>query len=202
MRRILSCLMISVVSMSAVPPAIAQDHGQIQYRVLATSRTSTLERELNQAADEGFKFSAVMGGETALAGNEVVAILQRRADAAPRYQYRLLATSRTSTMQRELQLAADAGYEYIGQTVFESTFGGQEVVCILERDREGPKTLRYQYRLLATSRTSTLQRELEQSGAEGFEVLGMTLGKTAIGGNELVAIMRRRVQQAAQPAGR
>lgn len=165
--------------------------GPFEYRVLATSRTSTMEKELNAAANMGFKFSSVMGGETAVGGQEVVVILGRTENSKPRYQYRLLATSRTSTMQRELQQAADEGFQYIGQTVFETAFGGQEVVCILERDKLDSKPNRYQYRLFATTRTSTMERELTVAGNEGFEVLGMTIGKTAIGGKELVTITRR-----------
>lgn len=165
--------------------------GPFEYRVLATSRTSTMERELNNAANMGFKFSSVMGGETAIGGQEVVVILGRTENSKPRYQYKLLATTRTSTMQRELQQAADEGFQYIGQTVFESAFGGQEVVCILQRDKLDPKANRYQYRLFATTRTSTMERELTVAGNEGFEVLGMTIGKTAIGGKELVTITRR-----------
>jgi hypothetical protein len=33
-----------------------------------------MEKELNAAAEAGFRFRAVMGGETALGGNEVVVI--------------------------------------------------------------------------------------------------------------------------------
>ena len=169
----------------------SQNGGPLQYRVLATSRTSTMERELNAAADLGFRFYSVMGGETAIGGQEVAIIMGRVEGAKPRYQYKLLATSRTSTMQRELQEAADGGFQYIGQTVFESSFGGQEVVCILQRDKLDSKANRFQYRLFATTRTSTMERELSVAGHEGFEVLGMTIGKTAIGGKELVTITRR-----------
>lgn len=163
----------------------------VEYRVLATSRTSTMEKELNDAAAAGFRFTAVMGGETAFGGNEVVVVMMRSEGAeASRYAYRLLATSRTSTMQKELQEAADAGFDYRGQTVFKSRFGGDEVVSILEHDRQ-EVGVRWQYRLLATSRTSTLQRELLEAGAQGYEVLGMTVGTTTVGGKELVAITRR-----------
>jgi hypothetical protein len=48
-----------------------------------------------------------------------------------------------------------------------------------------------QYKLVATSKTSTLEKELLEAGAAGYEVIGMTVGKTALGGNELVAITRR-----------
>ena len=50
----------------------------------------------------------------------------------------------------------------------------------------------WEYKLLATSKTSTLQKELGVAGDDGYEVVGMTLGKTALGGNELVTILRRR----------
>ena len=80
---------------------------------------------------------------------------------------------------------------YVGQTVFESLFGGKEVVVILERN-PAVATERYQYRLLATTKTSTLERELRDAGEGAWEVVGMTLGETVIGGTELVAIARRR----------
>jgi hypothetical protein len=159
------------------------------YRVLATSKTSTLEKEMNEAADAGFRFSFVMGGETAIGGNEGVAVMTRDAGGAT-FAYKLLATSKTSTMQKELQEASDAGFEYRGQTVFKSTFGGQEVVCILERNKAATAR-QFDYKLLATSKTSTLEKELREAGDAGYEVIGMTVSKTAIGGKELVAITRK-----------
>jgi hypothetical protein len=120
--------------------------------------------------------------------------MTRAGGGAQRYEYRLLATTKTSTMQRELQEAATAGFEYRGQSVFSSTFGGKEVVVILERDREAASKGRWEYRLLATSKTSTMQRELSESGAAGFEYVGMTVASTAMGGSELVTITRRKVQ--------
>lgn len=163
----------------------------IEYHVIATSKTSTMEKELNQAAEAGFRFDAVMGGETAFGGNEVVAVASRAAGTkSGRFGYRLLATSKTSTMQKELQGAADEGFHYRGQTVFKSAFGGEEVVCILERDGGAPKAS-VDYRLVATSKTGTLQKELALVGASGYQLVGITVGKTALGGNELVAITRR-----------
>jgi hypothetical protein len=166
----------------------------LDYRVLATSKTSTMEKELNEAAEAGFRFRAVMGGESAFGGKEVVTIMSRGEGAKGRFGYRLLATSRTSTMQKELQEAADAGYEYRSQTVFETLMGGNEVVVILERDRDA-ELKPVEYKLFATTKTSTLQKELLEAGTAGYEIVGMTVSKTALGGKELVAIARRsRVQ--------
>ena len=171
-------------------PAFAQTPTAMEYRVLATAKTSTMEKELNEASEAGFCFQAVMGGETALGGHEVVIIMSRTGNAMGHYRYKLLATSKTSTMQKELQAAADEGFEYRGQTVFNSAFGGEEVVCILEHDLDS-KSHPSEYKLLATSKTSTLEKELREAGAGGFEVLGMTVGRTALGGHELIAIARR-----------
>lgn len=164
-----------------------------EYRVLATARTSTMEKEMNDAAAAGFGFGAVMGGQTAFSGQEVVVTMTKPSDAArARYEYRLLATDKTSTMQRELQDAGDAGFEYRGQSVFSSAFGGKEVVVILERDRQATSLVRWEYRLVATNKTSTLERELTLAGADGFEFVGLTVADTAVAGPELVTILRRK----------
>lgn len=147
---------------------------------------------MNQAADAGFRFGGVMGGETAFGGSEVVVVMQKDPtnEQRERFQYRLLATSKTSTMQKEMQEAGDSGYEYQGQTVFSSTFGGREVVVILERDREAEK-LAWEYKLLATSKTATMQKELIEAGEAGFAFVGVTVASTALGGKEVVSILRR-----------
>lgn len=177
-----------------ISSASASEGPTYDYRVLATNRTSTMEKEMNQAADAGYRFEAAMGGETAFGGSEAVAVMCKPvgADVKPRYQYKLLATQRTSTMQKELQEAGDAGFAYRDQTAFKTTFGGKEVVVILERDREATAQ-RYEYKLLATSRTSTMEKELKQAGDAGFEFVGITVASTAIGGTEVVSILRRPV---------
>ena len=168
--------------------------GGWEYRVLATKKTSTMEKELNEAAGSGFRLRDLMGGQTAFGGKEAVVVMARPADgpAERQFEYRLLATSKTSTMQQELQAAADLGFEYAGQTVFETSFGGKEVVIILERDW-GKPVIRHEYRLLATSKTSTMERELGLTGKDGFILVGLTVGETQFGGPELVSILKRPV---------
>jgi hypothetical protein len=163
-----------------------------EYRLLATNKTSTMQKEMNESANAGFRFEGVMGGETAFGGSEVVVVMSRDRESTvkTRLEYKLLATSKTSTMQKEMQQAGDAGFEYKGQTVFSSTFGGREVVVILERDPDA-KIGQWEYKLLATSKTSTMQKELLEAGAAGFSFVGVTVGGTAFGGKEVVSILRR-----------
>ncbi len=175
----------------------AQEQRSVEYDylLLATNKTSTMQEEMQEASDVGYAFVGVMGGETSFGGSEVVVVMQREPDSEPRFEYRLLATSKTSTMQKEMQEAGDAGFEYRGQTVFDTTFGGDEPVVILERSRDSTNADLFEYRLLATTRTSTMQDELREAGLVGFKFVGVTVASTTFGGNEIVAILKRAVTE-------
>lgn len=174
------CLLIAA-------PAIAQNR---TYKVLATTKTSTMQKEMQAAGELGYRFVSVMGGETAVAGKEVVVLMEKDPANKLTYEYLVLAATRTSTLQKELAENGSSGYRMVGQTVFESTFGGKEAAAIIERPSDA-KNFKYEYRLVATSKTSTLEREIQEGAAEGFVAMNMTVGKTALGGNEIVVIMRR-----------
>lgn len=181
---------ITTTEPAVIRPSLSQSD-QSEFRLLATNKTSTMQKEMNEAADAGYHFEGTMGGETSFGGSEVVVIMSRDPSAkGKRYEYKLLATSKTSTMQKELQEAGNAGFEFKGQSVYSSTFGGKEVVVILERDSEA-KPRQWDYKLLATKKTSTMQKELNEAGAEGFTFVGVTVGETLVGGKEVVCILRR-----------
>jgi hypothetical protein len=173
---------------------IAESKGpkvEFEYKLLATNRTSTMEKEMKEAANAGYQFAEVISGDTFFGGSEalVVMIRSKDADHKPRYDYKLLATSKTATMQKELQEAGDAGFEHRGQSVFKKTFG-TEVMVILERDSEAkPKS--WEYKLLATKKTSTMQKEVMEGAAAGYQFVGFSSGSTFFGGSEVVTIMRR-----------
>ena len=114
----------------------AQDAAQ-EYRVLATQRVSTMEKEMNEAADAGFRFFSFMGGKTAAIDDEIVAIMARDAKSARPgpYRYKLLATTRTGTMEKELREAGQGGFIFRDQT--RTAFSGGELLAVLERDPSG-----------------------------------------------------------------
>ena len=64
---------------------------------------------------------------------------------------------------------------------------------MLERDKTDEAPPKYEYRLLATKSTSTLQKEISEATSAGYEFVGLTVANTAIGGEELVTILRKRV---------
>ena len=170
--------------------AIAAD-SSFNYRMLATSKTSTMEKELNEGAASGYRFSKVMGGRSTNGGQVIIAMVKEPVTPGQEiHKYKLLSTTRTSTMQTEMQQLADGGYSYLDHTVFESATGGKEVVVIMELDAQNNQKPGSSYRLLATTRTSTMQKELQDAGAQGYALLGFSSGKTA-GGNEVIAILRK-----------
>ncbi len=96
-----TCLaVLASAAVSAQPLTAVEDDGEgISYKLLATNKTKTMQKEMNEAAALGYEFSATMTGPT-LGGNEVVAVMRKSAKtlANQRYEYKLLATSKTSTM--------------------------------------------------------------------------------------------------------
>ena len=124
----------AAVALTAAAPALAQP----RFLVLAANRTSTMEAELNAAGAGGYRFSGTQGGETTFGGNEVVVVMTRDIEGR-RFRYRLLATNRTGTMDRELnQMPSE--FEVVGMTVFSSTFGGKESAVILEAEAAAFRT--------------------------------------------------------------
>ena len=182
-----SVLGVELPGKAPIAPEMSSDI----FRILATNKTSTIEKELNEAAAKGYVFKVMMAGET-LGGDEIVVVMSRRLASAvtPRMRYKVLAANKTSTMQRELEALGAFGYRYVGQSVSKTTFGGREAIVILERDMDD-RDSQYDYRLLATKRTSTMQKELNELADEGFEMKGITVANTAFGGEEVLAIISR-----------
>ncbi len=80
----------------------------------------------------GYRFAGTQRGETAFGGREAVVVMVLDPEGR-RFRYLLLATNRTGTMQRELN-AAPPEFNFVGMTVFSSTFRGKEAAVILEAE--------------------------------------------------------------------
>lgn len=155
-----------------------------RFLLLATKKTSTLQKELDQAAAAGYRL--LMGARTS--GTEMMVILEKVTEPPNVYQYQLLATTRTPTLQREMDEAAASGFRLVQRTMTfkKRRFGGAETIIIMEK---APGTLKhYIYQLLATSRTGTLQKEIEQAVVAGFALVALS------GGGEHMAIMERETE--------
>ena len=184
---LISCVVFAGAQASSPTPV----KSGLEYKLLATKRVTTMEKELKEAASAGYRFLEVASGPTAFAGAEalIVMVRERNGDQKQRFEYKLLATSKTSTMQKELQEAGDAGFEHRGQSVFIKTLS-TEVIVILEREIDA-KPRFWEYKLLATGRTSTMQKEVMEAAEAGYQFVGFCWGSTFFGGGEVITIMRR-----------
>ena len=140
-----------------------------RFLLLATTKTSTMQKELTEAAAAGYR--VLVGSRTSSA--EVALILEKAATPPNNYEYYLLATARTSTMEKELNEQAARGFRLLSRTMTqkEQLIGGIEILMVMEKP-PGPAR-QYRYRLLATTRTGTLQKEMTQAVDDGYEVVGM-----------------------------
>lgn len=154
------------------------------YLLLSTVKTSTMQKELDQASAQGFR---IITAASSCGQSEMVLFLERVTQPPDTYKYRLLATTRTSTMEKELNQAAQEGFRLLPRTITaKEGFLSNEIVSVLEQAPKSSK--RYQYRLLATSRTSTLQKEVAQSEADGFMLVGL------VGRGENMVIMEKEAE--------
>src|SRR4028118_756471 len=103
----------------------------LQYKLLATTKTSTMQKELDETAAKGYRI--LVGSPTS--GTEMAVFLSREATSDAPYKYKLLATTRTGTMQKELNDAAANGYRLLPRTMIakKQLIGPVEIVAILER---------------------------------------------------------------------
>jgi hypothetical protein len=139
-----------------------------RYLLLATVKTSTMQKELDEAAAQGFR--VVTGSPTST--SEWAVLLERVATPAAPYTYRLLATTKIATMRKELNEAAAEGYRLLPRTMTsKDSFLSMEVVMLVEKAPNSDA--RYEYRLYATTSEKKMRAEIEKAEGEGFTLAGM-----------------------------
>ena len=160
-----------------------------RYLMLATVKTSTMQKELDEAAAQGFR--VVTGSPTST--NEWAVLLERVADASAPYRYKLLATTKISTMRKELNEAAAEGYRLLPRTMTsKSSLLSVEVVMLVEKAPNSDR--RYEYRLYATTSEKKMRAEIEKAEAEGFTLAGM------VSRGEHMVIMEREYGKGQNPS--
>jgi hypothetical protein len=160
-----------------------------RYLMLATQKTSTMQKELDEAASRGFR--VITGSPTSTM--EMAVLLERVADPASAYQYRLLATTKIATMRKELNESAQEGYRLLPRTMTSKEgFLSLEIVMLMEKAPNTDK--RYEYRLYATLSEKKMRAEIEKSEAEGFTLAGM------VSRGQHMVIMEREYRQDQKPS--
>ena len=127
-----------------------------EYLLVGTSLARTLEGELRQAVDEGFRVVAAVNA----VNDEYLVLLDKQPKGAdtPAPDYLLEVTVLSSTLERALQTAADAGYRLVK---LQGVSGG-----LLEKTPADVEPI--EYKVISTIRTETMQKELDAAAAAGY----------------------------------
>ena len=170
------------------------------YLFLDTEQTSTLQRELQEAADNGYR---LVPGQGSLGRRTV--ILEKVLDPEP-IEYLLLATAKTGTLQDEIAEAATHGYRLTSVIAT----GGEAMVVMQRAPGQADPT--HEYVVLGAKRVGTMEKEFLAAAANGFKLVGqshynspsstalriialaVTLGAAAPVVPEMFAVLERLIQ--------
>jgi hypothetical protein len=85
---------------------VAQPPDAYAYQLIATQRTATTQKEMNQAAAQGFHLlpGNMIGGR-----GKIVLLLERAPGPSVAIEYLLLATNQNSTLQKEIEQSVNQG---------------------------------------------------------------------------------------------
>jgi len=100
-------------------------------------------------------------------------MLERGANPGERFQYKLISTTDTLTFQKEVTGAAQQGFRAVARTFINKphVMSVTEIAVVMERPVNPTK--RYEYLLIATNLTSTLEKEWTIATSRGYTALGM-----------------------------
>ena len=156
-------------------------------------KTSTMEKELNQAAEKGFRFEAVMGGETAFGGNEVVAVMSKAGGHEPGGSG--IGSSRRTRPRRCRRNCRTRPMPATSTQARRCSVGVRwRRGRVHPRARQRAKRARG-HRLVATSKTGTLAKGAGAGGCAGYQLVGMTVAKTALAATSSSGSPAARVQK-------
>lgn len=160
-----------------------------EYKLLATRNISTIQKELDAAAGEGYEVCGAMAAGKLFVGTDIVIVLERSTgEKTQRFLYRILTTKsdRENEFSDSLQKAVSEGYRPIklihqigvgmgalirpGKSTFLTILSrkaGNGVVSADDTD----------YKLLAAMRASTMEKEINQAAKEGYRLSLASLGR-------------------------
>ena len=190
----------------------AQDARRPEVRFVSTTKAATMEKELNELAAQGFRLERISKGT--LSGNLAALVVSSdKSSPTTRYEYKLLATRRAETMEKEIMEAAGQGYEMRGLISLLrpgfAAFIGDETTALMERPF-GESARRYEYKVLSSTREKAIEKELNDAVSAGFTPMEVLLSQDARRGISVLlgpkfaatAILGRQVNGSSPAAGR
>jgi hypothetical protein len=153
--------------------------------VLGTTRTSTLQKELDEVAAEGFRLapSTVFAKKTMFKGDEIVVAVEKASNSKASYQYLVLSTQLQGTLEVEIEQARAEGYE-LRRTITRSDHPLVDpYVALLERSSsasDGSAGDQPPDKLVFSGKnTNKLQVQMNEAAAQGYRFTSVS----DVGGN-------------------
>lgn len=143
------------------------------YLILSTKRIQTMEKELDAVAAKGFR---VMYSAPTAALDMALLLENVKKENRGNYSYKILATSRIQTMEKEVNELAAQGYRLLPRTIiFKQGFVTGELVMLMERAPDSDK--KYNYKLITAGKETKMHKKIDESLADGYTpITMMTLG--------------------------
>ncbi|HMS41055.1 MAG TPA: hypothetical protein PKE69_12570 [Pyrinomonadaceae bacterium] len=178
MKKLLITLIFTIIlSLSAFAQDKVQVDNDQSYLVLSTKKISTMEKELDEVAAKGFR--VLYGAPTQQYDMSILLKRIENPDSEP-YTYKVLATSRLKTMEKELNDLAQQGFQLLPRTIiFKQGFITAELVMLMERAPKSNKT--YEYKLVQGRKETKVHKEIDAAAKEAFYPITMiVLGETVV----------------------
>ncbi|NOT60035.1 MAG: hypothetical protein HOP19_07395 [Acidobacteria bacterium] len=134
-----------------------------EYKTLATSRLKTLEKEMNEAAQQGYRFY--------YAAPAALTIMVREPGVkAPRVEYQVLGTNRVNTMEKEMNDLSKQGFRYMA-----TSNGAGGLATIFERTptAEGSATP-FEIKLVTKFTDTSVNKEIQKLVQDGYQLMDIT----------------------------
>lgn len=171
-----------VLILFLISSANAQDKLKIEPNqkslVLQTMKTSTMQKELDEAAAKGFRV-LFSGGDI----GGLLIYLERPEQVTETYKYRLFAASKGNTLKKEMNEAAKEGFRLLPRTlILNFNFLTFEIVLIMEQDSKSSK--QYEYEMVGSGKVSKLPKEIAEMQNKGYTFVG-AIGNVGFGEKEV-----------------
>lgn len=161
------------VAEAPAAPAVVSPRasGSPMRKSIGGMKTRALEQQLNEAGAEGFRVTAASAFGDEPFGSEVSFTLEKSVDSPDKYNYLLVAATKTSTLEKELNEGGAKGFCIVPGTVVRKAtmLRGYEVMAAMEKAPGAQSS--YKYLVVAARRESTFEKELESARQQGYSLV-------------------------------
>jgi hypothetical protein len=165
-----------------------------EYKVVSTRKVATLQKELEEVAQQGYEVRTITANAKVYLGTEITLSLERPVGVAqPRFAYQVLKTGMGKEKRFDTQLPQSlaAGFRPIkvlqiidvGIGIFVGANNSANLILMERKTQDAAPqqaVSQLEYKVLETNRLSTMERELNQAAAVGFRLALPSAGRVAL----------------------